>query len=571
MHRDYLSIVLCGQAGQGVQTVEFLLTRLLKLAGYHVFATKEYMSRVRGGLNSTTIRVSNREVASYVHRMDILVPLSAGAVDHVAKRISHGTVVLGERQMMGDGPALASCRVLEVPFTKMAQEIGNALYSNSVAVGAVAGALGLDLQRVTDYVRRFFAGKQASVGDDNVKAAQAGYEAVGSLDVDDLAIEPANDVSAKDRLLLDGAEAVGLGAIAGGCNFVSSYPMSPSTAVLTFMAKHEDEFGVVVEQAEDEIAAINMAIGAGYAGARALVTTSGGGFALMTEGVSLAGMLETPVVIHLAQRPGPATGLPTRTEQGDLELALYAGHGEFPRIILAPGTLEDGFQLAQQAFNLADKYQVPVFILTDQYYIDSYYDAPPFDLSKIAVVKHVVKTEKDYRRYVVTQDGVSSRGVPGFGEGLVVVDSDEHDEEGHITEDLDLRVRMVNKRLAKGASLTMDVVPPVLVGPNNYKNLVICWGSTYHAVKEAIAQLGRDDTAMLHYRQVYPLHDRTAEYMARAERTIVVEGNATGQFAKLIELHAGVPADELLLKYNGMNFSVEEVVDGLKALIKDVV
>jgi 2-oxoglutarate ferredoxin oxidoreductase subunit alpha len=569
MHRDDLSIVLCGQAGQGVQTVEFLLTRLLKLAGYHVFATKEYMSRVRGGLNSTTLRVSHREVAAHVDRMDVLVPLSGGAVEHVAKRISPETVVLGERAVIGDGPALQSCRVLDVPFTKLAQEIGNVLYSNSVAVGAVAGVLGLDLERVKDHVRRFFAGKQPSIMDDNARAVQAGYKAVESLGVGELSLGSVSDVGTKDRLLLDGAEAVGLGAIAGGCNFVSSYPMSPSTPVLTFLARHGDEFGVVVEQAEDEIAAINMAIGAWYAGGRALVTTSGGGFALMTEGLSLAGMLETPIVIHLAQRPGPATGLPTRTEQGDLELALYAGHGEFPRIILAPGTLEDGFQLARQAFNLADKHQVPVFILTDQYYIDSYYDAPAFDLSKVAVEKHVVKTAADYRRYVVTQDGVSPRGVPGYGEGLVVVDSDEHDEEGHITEDLDLRVRMVNKRLAKGATLTADIVPPVLIGPENYKNLVICWGSTYHAVKEAVERLGRDDTAILHYRQVYPLHDQTADYMGRAEHTIVVEGNATGQFAKLIELHAGVPADELLLKYNGLNFSVEEVADGLKRLIKD--
>jgi 2-oxoglutarate ferredoxin oxidoreductase subunit alpha len=569
MHRDDLSIVLCGQAGQGVQTVEFLLTRLLKLVGYHVFATKEYMSRVRGGLNSTTIRASNREVAAYVHRMDILVPLSGGAVEHVAKRILPATVVLGERAVIGDGPALRSCRVLDVPFTKTAQDIGNAIYSNSVAVGAVAGVLGLDLERVKDHVRRFFAGKQQTIMDDNARAVQAGYKAVESLDIGDLTLDPAGDPSVKDQLLLDGAEAVSMGAIAGGCNFVSSYPMSPSTPVLTFLARHGDEFGTVVEQAEDEISAINMAIGAWYAGARALVTTSGGGFALMTEGLSLAGMLETPVVIHLAQRPGPATGLPTRTEQGDLELALYAGHGEFPRIILAPGTLEDGFHLAQQAFNLAAKYQVPVFILTDQYYIDSYYDAPAFDLSKVAVEKHVVKTAADYRRYVLTQDGVSARGVPGYGEGLVVVDSDEHDEEGHITEDLDLRVRMVNKRLAKGESLTADVMPPVLVGPENYRNLVLCWGSTYHAVREAISQLGRDDTAMLHYRQVYPLHARTADYMARAERTLIVEGNATGQFAKLVELHAGMPADELLLKYNGLNFSVEEVLDGLKALTKD--
>ncbi len=568
-HRDDISIVLCGQAGQGVQTVEYLLTRLLTLAGYHVFATKEYMSRVRGGVNSTTIRVSDHEVAAYVHRIDVLIPLSKGAVEHVAQRVSAQTVALGEREAVGDGPVARSCKFIEIPFTKMATDIGNKIYSNIVAVGAVAALLGIDLERLTDHVRRSFARKPAEVVEDNAKAALAGYEAAGGLGIRDLALSPAPGDRGKGRLLLDGAEAVSLGAIAGGCNFVSSYPMSPSTPVLTFLAQHGSDFGIVVEQAEDEIAAINMAIGAWYAGARGLVTTSGGGFALMTEGLSLAGMLETPVVVHLAQRPGPATGLPTRTEQGDLELALYAGHGEFPRIILAPGTLEGGFHLAQRAFNLADKYQVPVFLLTDQYFIDSYYDTPAFDLSKVGVEKHFVRTAKDYRRYAITREGVSPRGVPGYGDGFVIVDSDEHDEEGHITEDLDLRVRMVNKRLAKGELLAADVVPPALVGPQDYKNLVLCWGSTYHAVKEAISQLGRDDTAMLHYSQVYPLYDGTADYMARAGKTVIIEGNATGQFAKLVELHAGIPADELLLKYNGLNFSVEEIMAGLGELLKD--
>lgn len=568
--RDDLSIVLCGQAGQGVQTVEFLLTRLLKLAGYHVFATKEYMSRVRGGMNSTSIRVSHSEVAAYLDRIDILIPLGKGAVEHVASRVSAQTLVLAERDVAGDGPVVKSCRFLDVPFTTIASQIGNKIYSNIVAVGAVAALLGIDLERLTDHVRRSFARKSADVVEDNAGAARAGYEAASSLGVHDLTLDAASTGEVAARLLLDGAEAVSLGAIAGGCNFVSSYPMSPSTPVLTFLAQHGGDFGIVVEQAEDEIAAINMAIGAWYAGARALVTTSGGGFALMTEGLSLAGMLETPVVIHLAQRPGPATGLPTRTEQGDLELALYAGHGEFPRIILAPGTLEEGFRLAQRAFNLADKYQIPVFILTDQYYIDSYYDTPAFDLAKVGVEKHIVKTAKHYRRYAITENGISPRGVPGYGEGLVVVDSDEHDEEGHITEDLDLRVRMVDKRLAKGESLAADVVPPTLVGPRNYRNLVLCWGSTYHVVKEAVERLGRDDTAMLHYSQVYPLYDGTADYMTQADRTVIVEGNATGQFARLVELHAGVPADELLLKYNGLNFGVEEIVNGLARLLKDM-
>ncbi|NLZ05030.1 MAG: 2-oxoacid:acceptor oxidoreductase subunit alpha [Phycisphaerae bacterium] len=558
-----VSIVLCGQAGQGVQTVEHLVTRILKAAGYHVFATKEYMSRVRGGANSTTIRVCGRRVAAPVSRMDILVPLNEGAVAHVAERLSPETVLVGEREVVGDDD-VESHRFLAVPFTQIASDIGGKIYSNVVAVGAIAGLLGLDLDAVVAYVRRFFAKKTDDIVANNVKAVQAGYDAVGRLDVPDglkLTFKPSPKVA--DEMLLSGAEAVGLGAIAGGCNFVSSYPMSPSTNVLTFLAQHGLEQGVLAEQAEDEIAAVNMAIGAAYAGARALVTTSGGGFALMTEGVSLAGMLECPVVIHLAQRPGPATGLPTRTEQADLELALYAGHGEFPRILFAPGTLEQAFYLTQRAFNLADKHQVPAFILTDEYLIDSYYNFKGFDLSKTKAERHIVKTTRDYRRYELTKNGISPRGIPGYGDGLVAVDSDEHDEEGHITEDLNVRVAMVDKRLAKGEALRKDVVRPELIGPKNYKRLVICWGSTYHIVREALAEMGRTDTAMLHYSQVYPLHPSTADLIRKARRTVVVEGNATGQFRKLIRLHAGVDVDEALVKYDGLGFTVEDVVEGL--------
>jgi len=563
-----VSIALCGQAGQGVQTVEHLLTRILKLAGYHVFATKEYMSRVRGGANSTTIRVSGKPVAALVNRMDILVALNEGAVAHVAERLSAETVVLGERDVIGDPTDLEAGQILDIPFTQIATDIGNKLYTNIVAVGAIARVLGISLDDVTGYVQRFFAKKSQEIVDHNVKAAQAGYETAGKLDLPKaLELSAAPGGSVKDEVLVSGAEAVGLGAIAGGCNFVSSYPMSPSTSVLIFLAQHGRDLGVLAEQAEDEIAAINMAIGAWYAGARAMTTTSGGGFALMVEGVSLAGMLETPVVVYLAQRPGPATGLPTRTEQGDLELALYAGHGDFPRIILAPGTLAQAFDLAQRAFNLADKFQVPVFVLTDQYFVDSYYNLPAFDVSKTKVEKHVVKTAKDYRRYELTRNGLSPRGIPGYGDGLVTADSDEHDEEGHITEDADVRVAMVEKRLAKGEALKKHIVAPKLVGPKDYRNLVICWGSTYHVVAEGLAELGRDDTAMLHYSQVFPLHPKTADYIGKAGKTVVVESNVAGQFRKLIRLHAGVDTDEGLLKYDGLSFAVEDIVEGLSEIL----
>ena len=246
---------------------------------------------------------------------------------------------------------------------------------------------------------------------------------------------------------------------------------------------------------------------------------------------------------------------------------LYGGHGDFPRIILAPGTLQDAFTLTQKAFNLADKYQVPVFVLTDQYFVDSYYNLTAFDVSKTSVEKHIVRTGKGYRRYEITKNGISPRGVPGFGDGLVAVDSDEHDEAGHITEDLDVRVAMTDKRLAKGEALKKDIVPPELVGPKDYRNLVLCWGSTYHAVKEALAMLRWDDTAMLHYKQVYPLHPKTADYINKADKTIVVESNATGQFRKLIRLDADIDVDEGLVKYDGLSFAVEEIVEGLGEIL----
>jgi len=566
--KDDLSIVLCGQAGQGIQTVEYLLTRIFKLAGYNVFATKEYMSRIRGGINSTEIRISSRPVHASVNKIDILIPLNEGAIRHVEERISPETITLADEETINKDFDHDNYTYVEVPFTKTASDIGNKIYSNVVAVGTIAGLLGVELQTISKYVKQFFSAKSEDVVQENLAAAKEGFNlGAGLVGSSKINIDISRDAAIKDQILLSGTEAVALGAIAGGCNFISAYPMSPSTGVLTFLAKHAKDFDIIAEQAEDEIAAINMAIGGWYASARAMVTTSGGGFALMTEGLSLAGMLEIPIVIHLAQRPGPATGLPTRTEQADLELALYAGHGEFPRIILAPGKIEDGFYLTQKAFNLADKYQVPVFILTDQYFIDSCYNTAFLDLSNMKIEKHIVKTEADYERYKITASGISPRGIPGFGQGLVAVDSDEHDEAGHITEDLDLRTKMVDKRLRKFELLKKDIIQPELVGPESYKNLVVCWGSTYNIIREAVKNLGRNDVALLHFKQVYPLPEETMDYLQRAEKTAVVENNASAQLAKLIRLNTGFDIENRILKYNGLSFSVEELTEELNGLL----
>ena len=561
---DNVSIVLCGQAGMGIQTVEFLLTRILKLAGYNVFATKEYMSRIRGGTNSTEIRVSSGSVGASASRIDILIPLNEGAIQHVEKRISPKTVILADKEAIGKDFDQTRHKFFDVPFTKTASEIGDKIYSNVVAVGVMTRLFGIELQTVSKFVGKFFSDKSGDVVQKNLAAVKAGYKLSEDLqDSAGIGFNINKDTSVEDQILLSGTEAVALGAIAGGCNFISTYPMSPSTGVLVFLAKYAKDFGIIAEQAEDEIAAINMAIGAWYAGARAMVTTSGGGFALMAEGLSLAGMIESPIVIHLAQRPGPATGLPTRTEQADLELALYAGHGEFPRIILAPGKVEDGFYLTQKAFNLADKYQVPVFILTDQYFIDSYYNTACLDFSDLIIEKQIVNTVVNYKRYKLTANGISPRGIPGLGQGLVVVDSDEHDEAGHITEDLDLRTRMVNKRLGKLELLKDEIIPLEVTGPDDYESLVVCWGSTYNVVKKAVENLSRENVAVLHFKQVYPLPNETVSYLQKARKILIVENNATSQFSKLIKLHTGIDITNKILKYNGLSFYVEELTNKL--------
>jgi 2-oxoglutarate ferredoxin oxidoreductase subunit alpha len=564
VNKKDISIVLCGAAGQGVQTVENILVRLLRRAGFHVFATKEYMSRIRGGSNSTEIRISSERVSAPVDRINILLPFHQDALYHLKARILPETTVIGDRKNIClDCPAEVS-KFIDIPFAEISEEIGGKLFLNIIAAGVILGMLNVETKMVSDFISGFFAEKDEGIIRKNIEAVEIGYQKGKELLESGKASFGLKNPSVKNEVLLNGAEAVGMGALAGGCDLISSYPMSPSTGVLTFLSVHMENFGVVVEQAEDEIAAINMALGGSYAGARAMVTTSGGGFALMTEGVSLSGMIETPVVVHLAQRPGPATGLPTRTEQADLELALYSGHGEFPRIIFAPGSLQDAFFLTQKAFDLAAKYQIPVFILTDQYFMDTFYNCPPFDLEGMNIQKHIVRTNKDYKRYAFIENGISPRGIPGFGEGLVGVDSDEHDEESHITEDLELRTRMVNKRLKKMDLILSEIVPPELFGSEDFETLLVGWGSTYHVIKEALAEIDHKGIALLHFKQVYPLFPGTKDFIARAKRTIFVENNATSQFRKIIKLYTGYSKGDSLLKYNGLPFSVEDIVEGLE-------
>jgi 2-oxoglutarate ferredoxin oxidoreductase subunit alpha len=565
--RKDISIVLSGEAGQGIQTVERLMLRLFKLSGFHIFSYSEFMSRIRGGNNSTEMRVSSQRVNSYVKRIDLFVALHAGSMERFYDRITHDTVIAGDPAYIDNRFRDGNYTLVEFPLGETAKLMGGPIVANIIFVGILACIFNLDLAFVREELKRFFVRIPADMLSKNIAAAEKGCEIGKDLFIPrGVTFNLAKSDQVKSELLLNGSEAIVLGGIAGGCNFVSSYPMSPSTDVLVFFARNAEKCGIIVEQAEDEISAINMAVGSWYAGGRAMVTTSGGGFALMVEALSLAGAVESPLVIHLGQRPGPATGLPTRTEQGDLLFALYAGHGEFPRVLFAPGDFEEGFRLTQRAFYLSDKYQVPVIILSDQFFIDSNYNIPGIVVDPDLDMNHIVRTKKDYMRYKLTETGISPRGIPGYGEGIVCVDSDEHTEGGYITEDFAIRTSMVDKRLRKLHAMEGDILPPRLYGPDDYSNLIIGWGSTLNVIREALQIADRNDTAFLHFSQIYPLHGDAAQLIARAKKKIMIENNATSQFGALLKLHAGVDVDRSILKYNGMPFMLEEIIEAVKGI-----
>ncbi len=555
-----MNLVIGGAAGQGLNTLETLMLPVLKEAGFHLFAAKDIMSRIRGGVNIVTIRLAGQEKSGYRKKSDVFIALSDEAFAWAENRLTSATIFIGPADVLDKrGVKWDDNRTYVLESKSQGAE---PMPINMVVSGLIAGLFRLDFSLLAEKNTLLFGAQGEKRIAANQAALQAGYSQ--GEKIDGLEVERWSD--AGERSLMNGSQAVALGAVAGGCNFLSFYPMSPATGVAVYLAQRAGEFGMVVEQFEDEIAAAGASIGAWYAGARALVTTSGGGFALMGESVSLAGMSETPMVLHLAQRPGPATGLPTRTMQGDLNLVLHAGHGEFPRVIFAPGTLEEAFHLTQKAFNLADKYQVPVFILTDQFFVDSYTCLPRLSADGSENIYHVVETESDYRRYELTAGGVSPRGIPGHGDGVVIANGNEHDEYGDTIEDEQLSQRMPEKRMKKLEALAGESLAPGFGGHKKYKTLLICWGSTYSTVREAVDLSSRDDLGLLHFSQLWPLPADLDSYFQKADKIIVIEENVTGQFAVLLQQLFPGNRFESMLKYNGRHFYVEEIVEKLEAL-----
>ncbi|MCB2188059.1 MAG: 2-oxoacid:acceptor oxidoreductase subunit alpha [Deltaproteobacteria bacterium] len=555
MPRQEINIMIGGEAGQGLVTLGQSLAKVLVRSGYRIVVTQDYMSRVRGGNNIFLIRAATHEITAGREGVDLLVALDQETLDLYEPHLAPGALVVS-----GLGLTCGQAACFHVPYKELSQP----RYYNTVGLGAAGALLGLKPEVMEATLLKALKKLSAEIKEENRRVLDAAYTwALGQERAfDGLAHAAVDD----KRLMLNGNEALGLGALAGGVKFLSFYPMTPSTSVALTVIAHAEAMGVFHEQAEDEIAAINMALGASFAGAPALVCTSGGGFALMGEGVSLAGMTETPVVIVVAQRPGPATGLPTRTEQGDLELVLHAGHGAFPRAILTPGSVEDCFAAAYRAFHLAEASQGPVFVLTDQYLADSYRAVEPFDLTGLAPVTAGARDlglGEDYRRYEMSQHCLSPRALPGFGPELVVADSDEHDEEGHIIEDAATRRAMQEKRLSKFAYLVGEALPPAFEGPEDPELLLVCWGSSLGPVAEAAVILrgqGRS-VAFCHFPQVWPLlPEAFLPRFNRAGRVVMVEANAQGQLARLIRRETGLAMAGLISRYDGRPFTPDYIL-----------
>lgn len=565
-----LKIKIGGEAGQGMQTVSHTLAHVFARGGLHVFAVQDYQSRIRGGHNFSAVRVKDMPVFAMTHGLNILIALNEETVAlHSSELIKGGIIIYdGERIKI----PIRERNLFSIPLERLAKEEGgDKLYGNSVAAGATLGLIDYDFEPLAEVLKDVF-GKKGTVAEDNVRAARAGYDYVRENLPDPFLwrLKPMGD---KRRLILNGNEALALGALAAGCKFMSAYPMTPSTGIMTYLAGKAREWNLVVEQAEDEIAAITMAIGASFAGVRAMTATSGGGFCLMVEGLGLAGMTETPLVVVEAQRPGPAIGLPTRTEQSDLEFVLHASHGEFPRAIFAPGTAEEAFYLVPKAFNLAEKYQIPVLIMSDQHLADSYWTTEGLNINKISIDRGQLLTPEElsrvrgYKRHAFTESGISPRTLPGQPGIVVATDSDEHDEEGHITEDHEIRTRMVLKRMGKYRGLSQEIVPPKTYGPEGASTLLIGWGSTYGALKETVDVLREEglEVAMMHISELWPFPSEAAtRALERAKESFVVENNATGQLAHIIRAETGKTVTGKVLRFDGLPFSPEYIISHLK-------
>jgi 2-oxoglutarate ferredoxin oxidoreductase subunit alpha len=574
-----LNWAIGGEAGDGIDSTGKIFAQALSRAGRHVFTSKDFASRIRGGYTAYKIRTAVDPVESVVDRLDVLIALTERTVEENLDELHEGSVIIydGERTMMQDFEAPEGMVGLDVPLRSLAEDAGGAIMRNVVALGAACAVADFPIDHLDESLEKRFGEKGAQIVENNQQAARVGEEYVAEhYEVGGSGYEL--ETTDADYVLLNGDEAIGMGAIAAGCRFYAGYPITPATAVMEYLTGRLEERGGHVVQAEDELSAINLALGAARAGARSMTATSGPGIDLMTETFGLVATSETPLVVVDVMRSGPSTGMPTKQEQGDLNTLLAGGHGEVPRFVLAPTTIAECFHKTVEAFNLAERYNTPIFVASDLSLAvtEQTYAPEEFDMSAVEIDRGpLVEDEADlepwlddegrFQPHADTPDGVSPRSRPGQAGGAHMTTGLEHDELGRRTEDTEVRMAQVEKRQRKFDTATeAEDWRPREFGEPDADTLVLSWGSNEGPMREALSFLAEDgiDVRFLSVPYLSPRFDLQAAVDA-AERVMVVECNATGQFADLVE-HDTLTRVERITKYDGVRFDADELADAVR-------
>jgi len=573
-----LSWKIGGQQGEGLESTDRIFSNALNREGYYLYGYRHFSSRIKGGHTNNKIRISTKPIRAISDDLDILVAFDQETIDLNAYELRKGGVVIADAKFNPELPEGIDARLFDVPFTAIAEELGTSLMKNMVATGASAAVLGIDVGIVQKVVEEEFSRKGAAVVEKNCQAVARGAQYIldtSEISLDGFKLEPGDG---EGRLFVIGNDAIGLGALTAGCRFMPAYPITPASEIMEYLIKRLPNYGGTVIQTEDEIAAVTMAIGANYGGVRALTASAGPGLSLMMEAIGLSGMTETPVVVVDTQRGGPSTGLPTKQEQSDLNAMIYGTHGEIPKIVLAPSTVEECFYDAVEAFNLAEKYQCPVILLIDLQLALGKQTAENLDFNRVKIDRGYLVNNPEpaeegqlFKRYAVTEDGVSPRVLPGTKNGLHHVTGVEHDEEGRPSENAKNRKNMMDKRLRKLNNI--QVTDPIKAdAPHDEADLlVVSMNSLGGTIDEARGRLEKDGIKSNHMtiRLVHPFPTALVkEQMDKAKKVVVVENNATGQLRDQIKLHVG-QAEKLgsLLKYDGNPFLPAEVYNHCKGLM----
>lgn len=575
-------MVVGGEAGAGISRSGFLFAKACLRGGLSVFGANDYQSLIRGGHNFYSVTVCDESVYSHTNNIDLLIALNKETiVIHKDELVSGAGIIYDGDQITVTKDELGrdDLQLYNVPMRKIVKDLeGPSIMENTVALGAAIALLEYDLELMNSVLKDVF---NAKIAKQNIEASKKGYDHIkNQYDVTTLRYKlKETDTTRKNKIFLTGNEAIGLGALNAGCKFYAAYPMTPATSILHFLAPLDREFNMIVIQTESEITAINMVAGASFAGARSMTATSGGGFCLMSEALGMIAMTETSPVLVLVQRPGPSTGLPTYTSQGDLRFAIHASQGEFPRVIIAPGDVNESYYLTLESFNLAEKFQIPVIIISDKYLAESHQTTEQFNQDKIKIDRgNLITADKyiekeEYNRHLLTPHGISPRVFPGTKGAIVRTNADEHNELGFTTENPVLSSKMADKRFKKLEALTKELENYETVklhGPQEADVTIIGWGSTKGTILEAMKILKKENPK-INYLQIVYLNpfpvDKIQEILKSSKKTIMVENNKTSQLTSLIREHLLIDIKHKILKYDGRPFNPESLVQKIRELV----